>query len=64
MCYLCMSYNPSAVFNDRSTPSYKRTRAIELKQLIRLAEEITVCGSGDEALSLLKEEQYRLSREL
>jgi len=64
MCYLCMLHNPYAVSTDSSSPRYKRQRLMEIKQMMRAIEGDKSCKFGRESLEVLKDEQYRLSREL
>lgn len=64
MCYLCMLYNPFGISDDKSTPRYKRQRIIEIKQMISAIEDKKLCNVGNGAYEALREEQYRLSREL
>lgn len=66
MCFLCMKDNP---FANRgvSTLVAKRERALEIKQLIREAEESghdKMCHIGDATVELLKQEQYELAKDL
>ena len=63
MCYLCL-----ADFFELEMPKTKlkktKERALEIKQLLSKAEETDVCDEGDKVINLLKEEQYKLSREM
>jgi len=68
MCYLCFKDNPFSVVDDSSSMQYKRMRMKEIKRLLRNAEEDFKthggCDNGDEITDRLKEEQYRISRDL
>ena len=65
MCYMCLKNNPFDASDNSSTPQYKRTRALELKRLIKEFEDFeNKCVNTVEAIEALKEEQYRLSRDL
>jgi len=59
-----MLYNPFAIADDRSTSRYKRQRILEIKQMMSAIENKGLCNVGNGAYEALKEEQYRLSREL
>lgn len=72
MCYLCLNDNPFAIIDPatRSLQS-KKERAAEIKNLLKMLEEhfnepglIVSCKDGLEEIKKLKEEQYRLSREI
>ena len=64
MCYMCFRYNPFAASDDSSTTEYKRKRAIDVKALLKEADDVAACDTGERAIELLRQEQYRLSREL
>lgn len=57
-----------ADFYDLEMPKPKvklaKERALEIKKLLAYAEEWEVCDDGDKVVEILKEEQYRLSREM
>jgi hypothetical protein len=63
MCYLCL-----ADFFELEMPKTKvkkaKERALEIKQLLSKTEENDVCDEGDKVIDLLKEEQYKLSRDM
>ena len=59
-----MLYNPFAIADDRSTSRYKRQRILDIKQMMSAIENKGLCNVGNGAYEALKEEQYRLSREL
>jgi len=62
---MCLKNNPFDASDNSSTPQYKRTRALELKRLIKEFEDFeNKCVNTVEAIEALKEEQYRLSRDL
>ena len=63
MCFLCLKDDPFAV-KPLTDIQRKRQRAAEIKKLLREAEGYNVCDIGDATVNRLKEEQYRLSREL
>jgi hypothetical protein len=65
MCYMCLKNDPFDVSDASSSPQFKRRRIIELKRLIQEFEDFeNKCIDTVEAIEALKEEQYRLSREL
>lgn len=64
MCYTCMLNNPFAASDDSTSPKRKRQRLLEIKQIFLTMEGNAPCAYGAEALAALKDEQYRLSREL
>jgi hypothetical protein len=63
MCYLCLvdqfhlAVAPSKL--DKS-----KERALEIKSLLKIAETDEVCDEGNKVIDILKEEQYKLSREM
>ena len=63
MCYLCLKDDPFAV-KPLTTIHRKRQRAVEIKQLLKEAEEHPTCHVGDATVEKLREEQYRLSRDM
>jgi len=66
MCYLCLQDNPFAIpedYSDFSTQK-KLARAALVKELLKEFESIKTCEDGDKEIEALKEEQYKLSREI
>jgi hypothetical protein len=63
MCYLCLKDDPFAV-KPMTTIYRKRQRAVEIKVLLREAEQHSLCHIGDATVDKLKEEQYKIAREL
>jgi hypothetical protein len=65
MCHLCL-----ADFFQLEMPKTKikkvKERALEIKHLLKIAEDTsdTVCDEGNKVVEILKEEQYKLSREM
>ena len=57
-------YNPFEASDDSSSPQYKKKRAVAIKTLLKEAGDVPPCDIGERAIELLKQEQYRLSREL
>jgi hypothetical protein len=68
MCYLCLdgSNNPFGIKDmSRETLDNKKSRAKEIKAIITLLEaDDNPCDRIDEELAKLKEEQYKLAREI
>lgn len=66
MCYLCLQENPFAIPQDHSSlPTKKKMeRAALIKELLQELEEFEACEDGDKEIAELKEEQYKLSREI
>lgn len=64
MCYLCLQNNPFSIPSDVSKTINKKERAAEIKMLLKELESDTVCENGNKEVELLKEEQYKLSREI
>jgi hypothetical protein len=66
MCYLCLQDNPFAIPEDHSQLSLqkKKARAALVKELLKDLESYKPCEDGIKEVEALKEEQYRLSREL
>lgn len=64
MCYLCLKDNPFSTPEDMSDIVRKRTRALEIKRMLREADEYNLCYIGDATVERLKEEQYKIAREL
>lgn len=63
MCYLCLQDNPFAIPKDHSTVD-KKARAALIKELLKELEAYKPCIDGEKEIAELKEEQYRLSREI
>ena len=63
MCYLCLKDDPFAVKPLTTSDRIKR-RALEIKQLLKEAEEREMCHIGDATIKRLKDEQYELARQL
>lgn len=65
MCYMCLRDD---IFGGRNPSNVQRLRerAAQVKKLIAEAEDRKheMCHVGDAAVNLLKEEQYKLAREL
>lgn len=59
-----MKDDPFKAPAEASTISRKRARALEIKRLLREAEEHNLCYIGDVTVDRLKIEQYSLAREL
>lgn len=66
MCYLCLQDNPFAIPEDYSNLSAKKklARAALVKELLKELETYNACEDGEKEVEKLKEEQYRLSREI
>lgn len=64
MCYLCLRDNPFYAVDDASSMQYKRSRALEIKRLLKDADEHSLCYIGDATVERLKQEQYRISKDL
>lgn len=63
MCYLCLKDDPFAV-KPLTNIHRVRQRAAEIKVLLKEAEEHDTCNIGDATVTRLKEEQFKLSRDL
>jgi hypothetical protein len=63
MCYLCLKDDPFAT-KPLTDIHRKRQRAMEIKVLLKEAEEHRLCDIGDVTVERLKEEQYKLSRDM
>ena len=63
MCYLCLE-DFFSLEMPKTKEKKAKERALEIKQLLKSAEETGVCNEGDKIVDLLKEEQYKLSREM
>jgi hypothetical protein len=64
VCYLCLRDNPFDVTNDFSNSKTKRLRMMKIKELLNDLEKDSTCDEGEARIIRLKEEQYRLGREL
>jgi len=65
MCYLCLQDNPFAIPDPSTLNSKKKlARAALVKELLKDLETYTACEDGVKEVEKLKEEQYRLSREI
>ena len=64
MCTLCLKDDVFGAPHDSSSLRYKRERALEIKQLLKEAEDDTLCYIGDVTVERLKEEQYKISRDM
>jgi hypothetical protein len=65
MCYLCLQDDPFRI-PDHSTLTAKKklARAALVKELLKELETYNACEDGIKEVEKLKEEQYRLSREI
>ena len=65
MCYLCLQDDPFRI-QDPSTLTAKKklARAVLVKELLKELETYNACEDGVKEVEKLKEEQYRLSREI
>lgn len=63
MCYLCLADEFRLVM-PKSTLDKNKDRAVEIKGLLKLVETSEVCDEGNKVIEILKEEQYKLSREM
>ena len=65
MCYLCLQDNPFAIPNPSTLNlQKKKTRAALVKELLKEYESYNACEDGVKEIEKLKEEQYRLSRDI
>ena len=64
MCYLCLLQDDPFSFKSPSTSERKRQRLMEIKNLLKAAENVNTCDVADIEVKKLKEEQYVLSREM
>jgi len=66
MCYLCLQENPFAIPEDHSKLSLqkKKARAALVKELLKDLESYKPCEDGEKEVEALKEEQYKLSRDI
>jgi len=64
MCYLCLK--ESFRVDVPSKLGKIKDRALEIKRRLKLIEEgnVAACDEGNKVVALLKEEQYKLSREM
>jgi len=63
MCYLCLKDDPFAI-KPLTTLDRVKQRALEIKVMLREAEEQELCHIGDGTVERLKKEQYELARQL
>ena len=65
MCYLCLQENPFAIQDHSGMPTQKKmARAALIKELLQELEDYEPCDDGSKEIAKLKEEQYKLSREI
>lgn len=65
MCYLCFASNPFDISDRHFTDlAKKKKRASEIKLILHALQTMDVCNGGKDEVEKLKEEQYKLSREL
>ena len=66
MCYLCLQENPFAIPHDHTglSTQKKMARAAIIKELLQELEDYEACEDGVKEIAELKEEQYKLSREI
>jgi hypothetical protein len=62
MCYLCLEDLFRIVLPKAQADSKKQ--AVEIKRLLKIAEDEEVCEMGNVVVDLLKEEQYKLSKDM
>jgi hypothetical protein len=63
MCYLCLR-DTFQLEMPRTNVVKAKERALELKKILKLVEDEYVCEEGDKVVEILKEEQYKLSRDM
>jgi hypothetical protein len=65
MCYLCLE-ELFRVEIPYGKVEKAKDRALEIKRQLKLVEEgdVVACDDGDKVIASLKEEQYKLSREM
>lgn len=63
MCYLCLR-DTFQLEMPRTNVIKAKERALELKKILKLVEDEYVCEEGDKVVEILKEEQYKLSRDM
>lgn len=65
MCYLCLQENPFDIKNlSKEKMDLKKKRAKLVKELLEFYDKEVVCDDGKVEIGKLKEEQYKLSREI
>jgi hypothetical protein len=64
MCYLCLKDNPFGITNNLTNLHIKKMRLLQIKRHLKDTEDSVICGTGQEEIQKLKEEQYKLSRDL
>lgn len=64
MCYLCLEDLFHLDLPNKLEGA--KERALEIKRQLKLVEDgdVVVCDSGNEVIASLREEQYKLSREM
>jgi hypothetical protein len=63
MCYLCLR-DTFQLEMPRTNVVKAKERALELKKILKLVEDEYVCEEGNKVVEILKEEQYKLSRDM
>jgi hypothetical protein len=63
MCYLCLA-DQLQLEMPKSKLAKAKDRSLEIKNLLKNAEQEQVCDEGDKVIKILKEEQYKLSRDM
>lgn len=65
MCYLCLMENPFAIKDlSKENTNIKKARAKLIKEFLIAYEADPVCDDGQIEIDKLKEQQYKLSREI
>lgn len=74
MCYVCLKddlFNNAEAFGQRNAKAFAhngrvKAKMIYIKEAIKIleSEKDSRCDDGEKSLQQLKDEQYRLSREL
>jgi hypothetical protein len=64
MCYLCLEELFRVEIPSKAEDA--KIRALEIKRQLKLVEEgdVVACDDGNQVIANLKEEQYKLSREM
>ena len=63
MCYLCFQNDPFS-FKPVNDIHRKRQRILDIKAMLKTAEELHTCNVADITVKKLKEELYSYSREM
>lgn len=63
MCYLCLKDDVFPATYPTEVAK-KRQRAADVKKTLRDAETKTRCGAGEIILEVLRQEQYKLAKDL